>query len=333
LIGSYNELGRKPMKASEKLPIKTLIFAPLIDKSFGIVSAGCDAIDRRNRLSEFTAEDAARPEMKNVEAVLTTGLVGFQAEHMDLLPNLKIICCFGVGHEGVDLDAAASRGIAVTNAPSTNGDTVADHAVGLLLAVARGMMENDKAARNGEWEKARKIYRPTLNGSTVGIMGLGAIGRAIATRCAAFDASIAYTGRNERPDIPYRFLPDAQSLAAESDFLVIACPGGPATRHLVNAAALKALGPSGILVNIGRGSVIDTPALVHALKNGVIYGAGLDVVDGEPEVPEDLLSAPNLLLTPHMAGRSPIALISQCNRALDNLGRMSRGDELVCRVA
>lgn len=310
--------------------MKTIVFAALIDTSYDIVAAGCDAIDRRDQLGAFSADTAAG--LDNAEAVITTGVIGFKAEHMDLLPNLKIICCFGVGFEKVDLDAAKARGIAVTNAPATNGDTVADHALGLMLTVARGILETNAAARDGRWMAARKIYRPTLNGARVGIIGLGAIGEAIAKRCVGFDATIGYFGRNERPGSPYRYFSDVPSMAAESDFLVVACPGGPATHHLVDARALEALGPEGILVNIGRGTVVDNPALATALKTGAIYGAGLDVVDGEPEIPAELADAPNLVFTPHMAGRSPVALQAQCRRALDNIGRMHRGDALVYRV-
>lgn len=320
------------MTSPERLSTKTAVFAPLIDTSFGIVAEGCHAVDRRDQLGSFTANAENLGELEGVEAVIATGVIGFKAEHMDLLPDLKIICCFGVGFENVDLEAAKARGIAVTNAPATNGDTVADHAVGLALTVARGILETNAAARDGRWMAARKIYRPTLNGARVGIIGLGAIGEAIARRCAGFDAAIGYFGRNERPNCPYRYYSDVEAMAADSDFLIVACPGGPATHHIVNARVLEALGPSGILVNIGRGTVVDTPALANALKTGLIYGAGLDVVEGEPEIPADLADAPNTIITPHMAGRSPVALEAQCARALENIGRMSRGEPLVYQV-
>ncbi|MEO9786324.1 MAG: 2-hydroxyacid dehydrogenase [Aurantimonas coralicida] len=316
-----------------KLPVRTLVFAPLVDASYGFLAAGCEASDLRDRIGEFDADFMPQAEREAVGAVVTSGIVGFTAAQMDLLPNLKLIACFGVGYENVDLAAATERGIAVTNAPATNGETVADHTIMLILAPARGLAEVMGAAREGRWNEARKRYRPTLNGARVGMLGLGAIGQAIATRASAFNAAINYTTRSEKTGVPYRYIPDVLTLAKESDFLVVAIPGGKETRHLIGREVLDALGPDGILVNIGRGSVVDSQALAEALKDGRIHAAGVDVLEEEPEIPAALPDAPNFVVTPHMAGRSPIGLRRQCERALDNLDRLLRGDVFACRVA
>ena len=318
---------------NETLAVRALVCAPLIDLAFRIVAAGCEAVDLRGRLSELSAGFPSADDRAAVSAVITTGTLGLEARHMDLLPNLRVISCFGAGYELVDLEAATARGIAVTNAPATNGDTVADHAILLMLAAARGLLDVAAAAREGRWMEARALYRPTLSGATVGILGLGTIGQAIASRAAAFDTTIHYTTRTVRADLPYDYVPDVVTLARKSDFLVIALPGGSATRHLVGADVLTALGPDGILVNVGRGSVVDSEALADALTSGRIHAAGIDVFEEEPDVPAALLDAPNLVITPHLAGRSPRGLRRQCDLVLDNLGRLLRDEPLACRVA
>ncbi|MBJ3774571.1 NAD(P)-dependent oxidoreductase [Acuticoccus mangrovi] len=312
------------------LDVPTLVVAPLVDAAYAYVERGCRAIDHRSGRDGLAALDAAT--RAEVEAVITSGIVGFSAADMDLFPRLKVVASFSVGHENIDLEAAAERGIPVTNAPATNGETVADHTIMLMLAAARALPEMDAAVRAGRWMDARKRYRPTLSGANVGIAGLGAIGGAIASRAAAFGTTIRYTGRTARAESPYDFVPDLLSLAEVSDFLVMAVPGGPATRHMVSAAVLDALGPSGVLVNIGRGSVVDSAALAVALGEGRIAAAGLDVVDGEPEVPDVLLGAPNLVMTPHMAGRSPMGLRLQCERALGSIAAATEGTPLTYRV-
>ena len=316
-----------------RLAVRTLVCAPLVDAAFSVVAAGCDALDLRGRLSELDADLLSADDRAAMSAVITTGVIGFEARHMDLLPNLRIIACFGAGYEYVDLEAAAARGIAVTNAPATNSETVADHAILLMLAAARGLLDLVAGVRAGRWNEARQLYRPTLNGATVGILGLGTIGEAIASRAVAFNAAVNYTTRTERTRLPYGYVPDVLTLAAKSDFLVIALPGGSETRHLVGADVLNALGPDGILVNVGRGSVVDSQALAEALTSGRIHAAGLDVLEEEPDVPAALLNAPNLVITPHLAGRSPNGLRRQCARVLDNLARLLRDEPLAGRVA
>ncbi len=219
---------------------------------------------------------------------------------LDALPKLEIISVFGVGYDGVPVDYCRQRGLKVTNTPDVLTDDVADVAVGLVLMTGRGFAKAERFVRGGEWEKRGPELTTKLGGRTAGILGLGRIGKAIATRLAAMGMKIAYTGRKAQADVPWRFVADLKALAAESDFLIVACPGGPATRNLVDAGVLAALGKKGTIVNIARGSIIDEPALVRALEDGTIKGAGLDVFADEPHVPKPLLSMDNVVLLPHV---------------------------------
>lgn len=280
------------------------------------------AIDARYELClapELSSDDAIdRFREAGVRAVVTNGSVGLTASQMGRLPALEIICAFGAGYENIDSAAAQARGLVVTHAPGANDATVADHALGLMLALARGFTLLDPAVRRGEWHSAR-AERPTLNGGRLGVVGLGRIGAKIAARAAAFDMHVAYQTRHPRVDVPWQHYTDVEQLARDSDFLVLACPGGAATRHLVNARVLEALGPKGVLVNISRGSVVDTAALIAALESGGIAGAGLDVFEAEPDLPAALLACRNTVLTPHMAGRSPAAITAQTDMLLGSL--------------
>lgn len=240
-----------------------------------------------------------------IDAVLTRGPLGLYGDEIAALPSLKIICVIGAGYEHVDLQAAADRGITVTNGAGVNASSVADHAMALLLALVRDVPRCDAAVRRGEWPK---IMRPSLAGKHLGILGLGAVGMAIAKRAAhGFDMQVCYHNRQHRSDVPYTFCSTPTELARASDFLVIATPGGLGTRHLVNRPVLDALGPNGFIVNIARASVVVTADLIGALEQRRIAGAALDVFDHEPHVPETLKSLSNVILTPHVAGLSPEA--------------------------
>jgi lactate dehydrogenase-like 2-hydroxyacid dehydrogenase len=240
-----------------------------------------------------------------IDAVLTRGPLGLYADEIAALPNLKIICVIGAGYEHVDLQAAADRGITVTNGAGVNASSVADHAMALLLSLVRDVPRCDAAVRRGEWPK---IMRPSLAGKRLGILGLGAVGMAIAKRAGAgFDMSICYHNRQHRSDVSYTFCSTPTELARASDFLIVATPGGPGTRHLVNRQVLDALGPKGFIVNIARASVIATTDLIAALEQRRIAGAALDVFDHEPQVPDALKTLSNVILTPHVAGLSPEA--------------------------
>lgn len=266
-------------------------------------------------------------ETHSVSIVLTNGSTGLTRAQMQAMPQLKLVSAFGAGVENVDLTAAKELGIAVTHAPGANNATVADHAMALMLAVSRGLHLLDAAVKSGGWESNRAA-RPTINGKRLGIVGLGNIGEQIARRAAAFDMEVAYHTRNVREHVPYLYCATPLELAARSDYLILACPGGSATRHLVNRYLLQALGPQGFLINIARGSVVDTAALIEALASKRIAGAALDVVDGEPAIPEAFRTLDNLLLTPHISGRSPEALQAQLRMFEANVAALIHGEKL-----
>ena len=238
---------------------------------------------------------------------------------LDALPALEIISVFGVGYDGVPVDYCRSRGIKVTNTPDVLTDDVADVAVGLVLMTARGFAAADRFVRAGQWQKRSFALTTKLAGRTAGILGLGRIGKAIAQRLAAMGMHIAYTGRKPQ-DVPYRYVADLAGLAREADFLIVACPGGPATRNLVDARVLEALGPEGTIVNIARGSIIDEPALVEALRRGSVKAAGLDVFVDEPNVPAALFAMDNVVLLPHVGSatrETRQAMADLCKANLD----------------
>jgi hydroxypyruvate reductase len=218
------------------------------------------------------------------------------------LPNLRYVLNIGVGYDQLDLAALKSAGVATGNLAGLGEMCVADMAMALLLDVARGTTRGDRFVRDGQWGKTPFPATFRISRKRLGIIGLGIIGHAIARRAAGFEMSIAYHNRNRRSDVPYAYAASALELARMSDHLVIASPGGAETRHMVDAEVLEALPAHGIVVNIGRGSVIDQDALMDALESGRLYGAGLDVLDGEPAVPPRLLTLDNVVLTPHRAG-------------------------------
>ncbi|MFI8372921.1 2-hydroxyacid dehydrogenase [Pseudomonas helleri] len=267
---------------------------------------------------------------ERIDAVLTRGPLGLYAAEIAALPRLKIICVIGAGYEHVDLQAASNRSISVTNGAGANAPTVADHAMALLLALVRSIPQADASVRRGEWLKP---MCPTLEGKRLGIVGLGAVGLAIARRAAnGFDMSVSYHNRQPRPDVPYTYRASARELAAAVDFLIVAAPGGDATHHLVDHRVLEALGPQGYLINIGRASVVDTAALVAALTEGRIAGAGLDVFDEEPRVPDALKRLSNVVLTPHIAGQSPQAAQDTVQLVVLNLQAFFSGQPLLTPV-
>ena len=266
-----------------------------------------------------------------VQAVLTIGSVGLSAAQMDALPQLRLVCALGAGYENIDVAHARQRGIAVANGAGTNDDCVADHAFGLLLATVRGIVHLDRLTREGVWRTALPLP-PHVSRKRLGILGLGTIGRKIAQRALGFEMEVGYHNRRPLPELPYRYFDDLPALAQWCDVLVVATPGGPATRHLVNADILRAIGPRGWLVNIARGSVVDTAALAQALRTQALGGAGLDVYESEPAPPAELLDLPNVVLTPHVAGWSPEAVQASVDRFLDNATRHFAGQPMVSPV-
>ncbi|MCB4769534.1 2-hydroxyacid dehydrogenase [Ancylobacter sp. Lp-2] len=302
------------------------------------------AADARLRLEEAGFEVDVEPDAEagarrlqqgapHVRAVLTNGSTGLSAEDIAALPNLEIICALGAGYERVDLAAARERGIVVTHGPGTNAACVADHAMALLMTAVRGVVSADTAVRRGGWAGSRQL-RPMISGKKLGILGLGTIGEQIARRGAhGFGMPVAYHSRRAREGSDWLYLPSVRDLAAWADFLVVATPGGAATRHLVDEGVLDALGPDGFLVNIARGSVVDTHALIAALRQGRLAGAALDVVEGEPDIPPELLELDNIVLTPHIAGRAPEAARATLSLVIDNLQAHFGGRAVLTPVA
>lgn len=240
---------------------------------------------------------------------------------IEQLPKLEIISNFGVGYDSIDIEAAAERGVIVTNTPDVLTEEVADTAIGLLLTTARELSSAERYLRAGRWAKegAYPLTRATMRDRTVGIVGLGRIGLAIARRLDAMQVPVVYNNRTKRSDVDYRHYADPVAMAKDVDTIIIVLPGGSETRNLVDADFLKALGSNGILINIGRGSVVDEPALIEALKDGTILAAGLDVFASEPKVPEALIELPNAVLLPHVASASIHTRDAMGQLVVDNL--------------
>lgn len=255
----------------------------------------------------------------SVIAIVTSGATGVDDRWLDLLPRLSVIASFGVGTDGINLQRIAELGVQVSITPGVLDDCVADTALGLLIDVVRGISLADRFVRNGGWLKAGFPLQPRLRGKVCGIAGMGNIGRAIAARAQAFGMQVAYCARREVPGLALTHYDDIKALAEVSDFLVLALPGGLNTRHLVNKDVLQALGASGFLINVSRGSVVDKLALVEALETGGIAGAGLDVFSDEPHVPDALLALDNVVLTPHVASATTETRAAMAQLVWDNL--------------
>lgn len=275
-------------------------------------------------------EDALATSGAEARGIVANGTVGLSADHIAAMPNLEMIHTIGIGYENVDLDACRARGIVVANNAGINFFSVAEHAIGLLLALYRGIPEGDRDVRNGLWDEVRHP-RPLIFRKKVGIIGLGEVGLAIAKRIEAFEAMVGYHNRKPR-DVPYDYYGSVLDLAEASDVIFIACPGGPETRHLVDAPVIKALGPQGVIINVGRGSVVDEEALVKALHEGALGGAAIDVFDTEPKFPDALAGAPNLIVSPHIAGRSPEAIAFAREQILNNFKAHFAGGQVVHRL-
>ena len=254
----------------------------------------------------------------DVVAVLTNGTQGIKAAEMDQLPNLKIIGAFGAGFENIDVKAARAKGIAVTHGPGTNSKAVADHAMALMLAVSRHIVPMHAQVQEGEWTVSN-VRWPSVYGKRLGIMGLGRIGMEIAKRATGFDLEIGYHNRSQRSDVDYPYFDDVPTMAKWCDYLVCSSPGGDSTHHAINTEVLENLGPDGVFVNIGRGLIVDTDALVRALVSGTISGAGLDVLEDEPKVPKSIIGLKNLTMTPHIAGNCPEAAIAKLELYMQNV--------------
>ncbi len=264
-----------------------------------------------------------------VRGVVTTGIVGFTRERIDALPRLEIIACFGNPRGTVDVARARERGIAVTNTKDAISDTVADLAMGLIVAVMRRVCASDRHVRAGKWPDGPPPAGRDLSGKICGIVGLGKIGRNIARRAEAFRMAVCYHGPHRKEDVTYPYYPDLEAMAGASGCLVVICPLTPQTRGLVNARILDALGPEGFLVNVARGPVVDQQALVAALKEKRIAGAALDVFWDEPNVPGELIAMENVVLQPHMGSSTQEIRDERCRKLFANLRAHFSGQPLL----
>lgn len=281
------------------------------------------------------AERAAflKPLADKVRFLQSTGHHGADAALMDALPKLEIIACFGVGVDAVDIKAAKARNIAVTNTPDVLNDEVADLAMTLMFMAARRLPQADRFVRDGKWLKGGFPLGTRVSGKKLGILGLGRIGKAIAKRAGAFDMDISYYGRKKQNDVTYRYYDKLVDMAAAVEFMIVICPGGAETKGIVTAEVIKALGKKGTLVNVARGSVIDEPALVTALKDGTLGAAGLDVFADEPKVPEELFALENVTLLPHLGSATHETRKAMAELVVANLRAHLKGEKLPTRYA
>lgn len=259
---------------------------------------------RSNLLRLWTAPEKSEfinNHKNSIRAVVGNAMAGADAQLIESLPKLEIVSSFSVGLDKIDLVKCKEKGIRVTNTPNVLTDDVADLAIGLMLAVLRRLCESDRYVRGGKWKKGDFRLTRKFTGKSVGIIGLGRIGMAIAKRAEAFSCPISYHSRTPKSDVDYKYYSNVLDLASNCQILVVACALTEETRHIVNREVLDAMGPEGVLINIGRGPHVDEPELVSALVEGRLGGAGLDVFEHEPHVPEELFKLENVVLLPHVA--------------------------------
>ena len=242
------------------------------------------------------------------------------AAFMQKLPKLEQISSFGVGYDHIDAKWAGEHGIVVTNTPEVLNEEVADTALGLLLCTVREFPQAERYLRAGKWPQGHyPLTKATLRNRTVGMVGMGRIGKAIARRLEAFGVPVVYHSRNPQKGVSYKYYPKLLDMARDVDTLLVIVPGGAATANMINAEVLKALGPNGILINMARGSVVDEPALIEALKNRTIYSAGLDVFAKEPQVPKELMEMDNIVLFPHLGSSTEVTRAAMDQLVVDNI--------------
>jgi lactate dehydrogenase-like 2-hydroxyacid dehydrogenase len=254
-----------------------------------------------------------------IRGIATRGRQKTDAALIAALPRLEIVSNFGVGYDSIDIAAAVKRGIVITNTPDVLNAEVADFTVGLLLATIRELPQADRYLRDGKWPTSPFHLTQTLRDRTIGLIGMGRIGQAIAKRIAAFDVPVVYHSRKPQPNVSYRYYPDLKAMASDVDTLIAIVPGGAATKHMINAEILRALGSRGILINVARGSVVDQGALIDALRDGTIHGAGLDVFADEPNVPPELIAMQNAVLAPHVGSGTHHTRAVMGELVVDNL--------------
>jgi len=292
----------------------------LVEPMMPAIETRLDAAYIVHRLFEPAGRDAALAARPRIRAVVTGGGSGIGSDWIEAMPRLGIVAINGVGTDRVDLALARSRGVDVTTTPGTLTEDVADMGMALMLAVLRRIVEGDAFLRSGRWAAGEPFpLGASLRGRRLGILGLGQIGRALAGRAEAFGMQVRYWSRSQVPGVAWPRLPDAAALAADSDVLAVCVAANAETRGVVDAAVLAALGPTGVLVNIARGSVIDEPTLIAALRDGTIAAAGLDVFENEPRIRKEFLALPNLVLAPHQGSATLETRVAMGQAVLANL--------------
>lgn len=306
----------------------------LIEPMMAAIERQLDEHYQVHRLARAADPEALLADVApRVRAIVTGGATGASRALVERLPALEIIAINGIGTDAVDLAQARAKGVRVTTTPDVLTDDVADLALGLLLATARGLATGDRFVRAGRWRRREPLpLAAKVSGKRLGVLGMGRVGRAIARRAEAFALEIAYHDLAPMADLPFAYQADLAALAAWSDFLVVAAAGGPGSQGLVGRQVLDALGPSGILINVARGSVVDESALVAALVEGRLGGAGLDVFVDEPEVPEALWSLEQVVLQPHRASATVETRIAMGELVLANLAAHFAGQAPVTPV-
>ena len=311
-------------KFARALACAALVASPLALSS----TAGAAHISSKADPKAFLAQRGG-----DFTALVTSARYGADAALIAALPKLQAISSFGVGLDALDLDAARARGIAVGYTPDVLNDCVADTAFALVMDVARRTSAADRFVRRGDWLKGQFPLATKVSGKRLGILGMGRIGRVIARRASGFDMEVRYHNRNPLNDVDYGYEPTLKGLAQWADFLVVASAGGADTRGLVSRDILDALGPEGFLINISRGTVVDEAALVDALQHQRIAGAGLDVFEDEPRVPEALLALDNVVLLPHLASNTNETRAAMAQRVEENLAAFLAGKPMVSAAA
>jgi lactate dehydrogenase-like 2-hydroxyacid dehydrogenase len=293
-----------------------------------------DAAFRVHRLQKADDRETLIGEVgPRVRGIAYAGHYPLDAAFMQRFPKLEIVASFGVGYDSVDAKWAGQHGIIVTNTPDVLNDEVADTAVALLLMTVRQLPQSERYLRAGKWLEKPFPLTETLRDRKIGMLGMGRIGKAIAKRLEAFGLPIVYHSRRPASGVPWRHYPELVAMARDVDVLLVIVPGGPATRNLVNAEVLKALGPRGILINVARGSVVDEPALIDALRNKTILSAGLDVFADEPRVPKELMEMEHVVLLPHVGSASVHTRRAMGQLVVDNLKSWFAGKGPLTAVA
>jgi lactate dehydrogenase-like 2-hydroxyacid dehydrogenase len=300
-----------------------------------VVVKGLEAVCTVHKAATAKNSDAFFAEHSGVRAIACSATTErIPGSFMAGFPKLEIVSSFGVGYDHMDVKWAAAHGVIVTNTPEVLTEEVADTALGLLLCTVREFPQAERFLRAGKWvERDYPLTKATLRNRTVGMVGMGAIGQAIARRLAAFGVPVVYHTRRPRRDVSYLHCPSLIEMARAVDILMVIVPGGPSTQNLINAGVLDALGPDGILINMARGSVVDEPALIKSLVEKRIMAAGLDVYAKEPEVPQELIALDNVVLFPHLGSASVYTRGKMDQLVVDNISAWAAGKPPLTPVA